>query len=181
MTLRGAYYRGCPICCLRNISACASETIRWLIGTILVIKHRSQPEIIYLLIFEFLAEVLKMSAEDSNKEEDKPANSNSAIDEIEMRIKGNMTDPATFPESWNQLNSAPLYIQELYKDEDISIDNEEDFEEILDDEWETECGDNEKNEQLDLEELWDGLWEARLEEDDFHASLKSVIVTVCIF
>ncbi|XP_003369633.1 conserved hypothetical protein [Trichinella spiralis] len=103
-----------------------------------------------------------MSAEDSNKGEDKPVDSNSTSEEIEMRIKNNMTDPATFPAHWEQLTTPPLYVQELYKDEDIPTDNEEDFEEILDDEWETEC-DNEKNEQLDLEELWDGLWEARKE------------------
>ncbi|KRZ49875.1 hypothetical protein T02_3867 [Trichinella nativa] len=115
-----------------------------------------------------------MSAEDSNKGEDKPANSNSTSEEIEMRIKNNMIDPATFPAHWKQLTTPPLYVQELCTDEDIPTDNEEDFEEILDDEWETEC-DNEKNEQVDLEELWDGLWEARLEEDDFHASLNQVI------
>ncbi|KRX74750.1 hypothetical protein T06_15023 [Trichinella sp. T6] len=92
-----------------------------------------------------------MSAEDSNKGEDKPANTH-----------------------WKQLTTPPLYVQELCTDEDIPTDNEEDFEEILDDEWETEC-DNEKNEQVDVEELWDGLWEARLEEDDFHASLNQVI------
>ncbi|KRX18524.1 hypothetical protein T07_12303 [Trichinella nelsoni] len=118
-----------------------------------------------------------MSAEDSNKGEDKPADSNSPSEEIEMRIKNNMTDPATFPAHWEQLTTPPLYVQELYKDEDIPTDNEEDFEEILDDEWENEC-DNEKNEQLDLEELWDGLWEARLEEDDFHASLKKELKNV---
>ncbi|OUC40761.1 hypothetical protein D917_03817 [Trichinella nativa] len=88
-----------------------------------------------------------------------------------------MTDPATFPAHWEQLTTPPLYVQELCKDEDIPTDNEEDFEEILDDEWETEC-DNEKNEQVDLEELWDGLWEARLEEDDFHASLKKELKNV---
>ncbi|KRZ83170.1 hypothetical protein T08_2401 [Trichinella sp. T8] len=112
-----------------------------------------------------------MSAEDSNKGADKPANSNSTSEEIEMRIRNNMIDPATFPAHWKQLTTPPLYVQELCTDEDIPTDNEEDFEEILDDEWETEC-DNEKNEQVDLEELWDGLWEARLEEDDFHALLK---------